>query len=112
MISNEAIREKLCGYPEPILEQYERYQETRDQAYLHGFVIGLLRFLQDADETTATTGLSDSTQLREDLGVDSITIAEVIFQLEEIFEIEIDNQDLMNIHTVGELKQYILSKVA
>ena len=111
MISNEAIREKLCGYPEPILEQYERYQETRDQAHLHGFVIGLLRFLQDADETTDTHQLSDSTQLREDLGVDSITIAEVIFQLEEIFEIEIDNQDLMNIHTVGELKQYIISKV-
>ena len=111
MISSEAIREKLCGYPEPILEQYEKYQESRDQQYLHGFVIGLLRFLQDADDTTVSAELSDSTQLREDLGVDSITIAEVIFQLEEVFEIEIDNQDLMNIHTVGELKRYLISKV-
>lgn len=110
MISSEEIRTKLCGYPEEILQQYEQFLLDGDTTHLNGFVIGLLRFLQDANESSAP--LSDSTRLRDDLGVDSITIAEVIFQLEDIFEIEIENQDLMNIHTIGELKAYILKKLA
>jgi len=112
MISAEELRTKLCGYPEEILQQYESYLRDGDQAHLNDFVIGLLRFLQDADASGESRNLSDDTQLRDDLGVDSITIAEVIFQLEDIFEIEIENQDLMNIQTVGELKQYILRKLS
>ena len=110
MISPEEIRTKLAGYPEDLFQQYEQFLQDKDPEHLNRFVVGLLRFLQDATESTES--YTSDTNLREDLGVDSITIAEVVFQLEDIFEIEIDNQDLMQINTVGQLKSYIMGKLS
>ena len=52
------------------------------------------------------------TFVRDNLAVDSITIAEVVFQLEDIFEIKIENQDLVEIRTIDELNSYIIGKLA
>ena len=110
MITSTALREKLSGYPESLLDRYDAYLANREPEDLHFFVIGLIRFLQDAGAESAPPP-ADGDRLREDLGVDSITIAEVIFLLEEILEIEISNQELMDISTAGELRQFILGKV-
>ena len=112
MISIEEIQTKLCGYPEEILQSYALFQEKGNPEDLTRFVIGLIRFLQDSNDAQSVTALSDKTSLRGDLGIDSITIAEVVFLLEEIFEIEIDNQELPKISTIGELRQFILEKLA
>lgn len=112
MISIEAVRIKLTGYPEDVIAQYEAFQASRDPEALNAFVIGLIQFLQDAETPAEAESLSDETRLREDMGVDSITIAEVVFLLEEILEIDIENKDLMEIHTIGQLKQYVLRKVS
>lgn len=109
MITSEELRTKLEGYPENLFEQYEKFLQDKDPERLNYFVIGLLQFLQDATENSES--FTGATHLRNDLGVDSITIAEVVFQLEDIFEIEIENQDLMEIHTVDELKSYIIGKL-
>ena len=111
MISSSKIREKLAGYPESILRNYEAFKENSDPAKLNDFVIGLIQFLQDTTESEDLSSLSDETRLQEDLGIDSITIAEVVFLLEEIFEIEINNQELMEITTVGQLREFILKKL-
>ena len=112
MISSSEIREKLAGYPESVLQNYEAFKDSGDTDCLHKFVIGLIRFLQDASEEAGEEDLSDDSRLREDLGIDSITIAEVVFLLEEIFEIEISNQELMDITTVGQLRQFVHSKLS
>ena len=112
MISIEHLRIKLTGYPDKVTGHYEAFQKNRDPERLNAFVIGLIQFLQDSGNPQKEVAtLSDETDLRGEMGVDSITIAEVVFLLEEIFEIEIENSDLMQIHTVGELKKYILGKI-
>ena len=111
MITTEAVREKLTGYPESVLTHYETFAASRDPEELHAFVIGLIQFLQDSAEEPPATEPGDATNLRGDMGVDSITIAEVVFLLEEILEIEIDNEDLAEIETIGDLKAYILRKL-
>lgn len=112
MIPASKIREKLCGYPESVLLNYEVFLKEGNPEYLHHFVINLIQFLQDAASNGVGAEVHDSTRLREDMGIDSITIAEVIFLLEEIFEIEINNQELMEISTLGELRQFVLSKLS
>ena len=111
MISIESITTKLDGYPPELLDAYARFLAHRNPDDLNTFVVGLIQFLQDASECLPVSQLSESTSLRDDLGVDSITIAEVVFLLEEILEIEIDNKDLVEITTIGDLKQYILRKI-
>jgi len=48
--------------------------------------------------------------LIEDLGADSLTIVELIMSMEEIFDIEIDDEDAEKLVTVQDAIDYIKSK--
>lgn len=50
-------------------------------------------------------------KFQEDLGVDSLDIFEIAMELEEEFNLEISNEDLEGIKTIGDLVEYINSKV-
>ncbi len=47
---------------------------------------------------------------REDLGLDSLDLFDIVMALEEEFGISIPNEDVENIKTVGDAVQYIESK--
>ncbi|CAM2868301.1 acyl carrier protein [Hathewaya histolytica] len=49
-------------------------------------------------------------KLIEDLGVDSLEIFEIVMSLEEEFDVEIPNEDIEGIKTVGEVVSYIEKK--
>ncbi|WP_320399032.1 acyl carrier protein [Desulfobacter postgatei] len=48
--------------------------------------------------------------LIEDLGADSLTIVELIMSMEEIFEIEIDDDQAEKLSTVQDIYDFIASK--
>ena len=48
--------------------------------------------------------------LIEDLGADSLTIVELVMSMEEIFEIEIDDEDAENLKTVQDAIDFIKKK--
>jgi acyl carrier protein len=49
--------------------------------------------------------LEDS--LRADLGLDSLAMIELLFKIEEAFDLEIPNDDLSKITTVGDVVTYV-----
>jgi acyl carrier protein len=49
--------------------------------------------------------------LREDLGIDSLAMIELLFQIEEVFNLEIPNEDLSKITTVGDVIAYVEARV-
>ena len=51
--------------------------------------------------------VSMESKIAEDLGADSIDAMELIMGVEEEFDIEIDNDDAMNIKTIGDLVKLI-----
>lgn len=54
--------------------------------------------------------ITEEKTLIEDLGVDSLEIFEIVMSLEEEFDMEIPNEDIENIKTVGEVVSYINNK--
>lgn len=50
-------------------------------------------------------GLRDD--LRKDLGLDSLAMIELLFKIEETFDLEIPNEDLSQIATVGDVIAYV-----
>jgi acyl carrier protein len=50
-------------------------------------------------------GLHDD--LRKDLGLDSLAMIELLFKIEETFDLEIPNEDLSQITTVGDVIAYV-----
>ena len=51
------------------------------------------------------------TRLLDDLGFDSLAITEIIFFTEEFFNITISNEEILQVRTLDELRQFIHRKV-
>ena len=51
--------------------------------------------------------ISENASFKEDLGVDSLDLFELVMELEEEFGIEILSEDLENLATVADVAKYI-----
>jgi acyl carrier protein len=54
-------------------------------------------------------GLDD--RLRDDLGLDSIAIIELLFKLEEVFDLQIPDDELKGLQTVRQVVNYVKKRV-
>lgn len=45
--------------------------------------------------------------LRDDLGLDSMAVIELLYRIEEAFDLQIPDQDLMGLTTVGHVVSYV-----
>jgi acyl carrier protein len=59
------------------------------------------------DRRTITPAYS----LRDDLGLDSMATIELLFRIEEAFDLQIPDQDLQKFLTVGDVIHYVEAKV-
>ena len=55
----------------------------------------------DADTVTVTSNIQD------DLGADSLDVVDLVMSLEEEFDMEIPDEAVANIKTVGDIVKYI-----
>lgn len=69
---------------------------------LKNFLIEELRV--DADKITMEAALSS------DLGVNSLELADLVYLCEEKFDIVIDDEELHNFNTVGDIVKYLEEK--
>ena len=57
----------------------------------------------DADEDEMTM----DTNIATDLGADSLDVVQLLSEIEEEFDIEIPDEEIENIRTIGDLTEYI-----
>src|SRR6266478_7262931 len=57
-----------------------------------------------------TIQLTDA--LRNDLGLDSMATIELLYQIEDVFDVPIPDEDLPKLVTVANVTEYIVEKVA
>lgn len=50
--------------------------------------------------------------LREDLGLDSMAVIEMLYRIEEVFNLQIPDQDLVGLTTVGHVITYVQGRVS
>ena len=60
----------------------------------------------DADEADVKM----ESNIQDDLGADSLDVVDLVMSIEENFDIEIPDEDVENIKTVGDIVKYIESK--
>ncbi len=61
----------------------------------------------DVDEND----INQDTKIEDDLGADSLDVVDLLMSIEDEFEIEIPDEDIENIKTVGEIEKYISAKI-
>lgn len=54
-----------------------------------------------------TETLNENTNIADDLGADSLDVVEVLMSIEDEFKVEIPDEEIENIKTIGELAAYI-----
>jgi 3-hydroxyacyl-[acyl-carrier-protein] dehydratase len=103
----ENFKELLKRCPDGTLEALIIFRETGDKTALNTFLVGCIkRHTEDEyhvllDEGQATVSFID------DLGIDSMTMMEIVMMVEECLEIQIENQDLMTVRNLGDLNTFI-----
>ena len=58
------------------------------------------------------TSITEAHHLRDDLGLDSVAIIELLFEIEERFKLQIPDQDLPGLSTVGTVAAYVQQRLA
>ncbi len=51
--------------------------------------------------------ITAETELQEDLGADSLDVVDLLMSIEDEFEVEVPDEEIENIKTVGALVSYI-----
>lgn len=52
-------------------------------------------------------GITEKTSFKEDLGIDSLDLFELVMALEEEFDVEIPSESLEQMTTVGDVMKYL-----
>lgn len=56
--------------------------------------------------------ITEAHHLRDDLGLDSMAVIELLFEIEDKFKIQIPDQDLPGLSTVGSVAMYVQQRLA
>jgi acyl carrier protein len=105
--AEQALREQLKRCSPETVEAALRFRATGDPDGVSAIVLGIIeRFLDPEVRPRLRTG-GDDLRIFDDLGIDSLTMVEVVMLVEEVLQIKIHNDELRDIRTVGDIKVYI-----
>jgi len=65
-----------------------------------------------AKNKDALVDVTDETNILEDLKVNSARLVDVILDFEDVFDIEVEDEDADSVNTVGDAVRLILAKVS
>jgi len=103
----EIFEETLKRCPDGTLDALLRYRETKDLDALNAFLLGCIKRHTDKEYYGLLDEGRPDLSFIDDLGIDSMTMMEIVMMVESCLGVQIDNQDLMNMRTLGDLNNYL-----
>jgi len=95
------------GLPRPRTSHEEGCVMTVDDPVTARIIQSLADYLK-RDAAT----IQKSHHLRDDLGLDSMAVIELLYKIEEVFNLQIPDQDLVGLTTVGSVSAYVQKRLA
>lgn len=105
------LDEKLRHLSPAAQAAFRRFQSSRAADDLAPVVFGILEDFIPRPPEQPLAEQPGAARLIEDLGFDSIAIAELIFFTEDLFGITISNDEILQVRTLDELRQFVFRKV-
>lgn len=87
-----------------------KFKKSGQPADLGLVVLGIMERFVDRELRPKLSVATDSLRLREDLGLDSLTMMEIVMIAEEVLRITVSNEELTKLRTLGDVQAFILAK--
>ena len=107
-----ALRTGLKRCTQQTVDAAVRFRTTGDLVEIPTVVYGIIERHLPAENTRDLSQAGDDTKLIEDLGVDSLTLLEIVLSIEETTGISVENDELREISTLGQVKEFIARKIS
>ncbi len=101
------LRESLKRCSPSTFEAAVQFRKTGNPEHLPAVIIGVIERFVEPDLRTKLKDADDDLRLIEDLGIDSLTMMEIVILVEEVLSMSINNDELRNLRTVGDVKTFI-----
>jgi acyl carrier protein len=107
----DTLKESLRRCSSETIDAAIIYRTSKDVALVPVIVTGIIeRFLEPDIKPMISSG-DDSLLLFDDLGVDSLTMMEIVILVEETLDISIENEELRGLQSISDIKKFITSKL-
>ena len=106
-----ALREALKRCSPSTFEAAVQFRKTGNAEHVPAVVIGVIERFVEPDLRVKLKDADDDLRLIEDLGIDSLTMMEIVILVEDVLQMSINNDELRNLRTVGDVKTFIDCKI-
>jgi 3-hydroxyacyl-[acyl-carrier-protein] dehydratase len=106
-----ALREALKRCSPSTFEAAVQFRRTGNAEHVPAVVIGVIERFVEPDLRMKLKDADDDLRLIEDLGIDSLTMMEIVILVEDVLQMTINNDELRNLRTVGDVKTFIDCKI-
>jgi len=106
-----ALREALKRCSPPTYEAAHRYRITGDTTQLPLIVLGVFERYIERDLRPKLRHPAFDLLLADDLGIDSLTMMEIVILAEEVLQITITSEELVRVRTLDDAQRFIAAKV-
>ncbi|MEZ5387458.1 MAG: phosphopantetheine-binding protein [Prosthecobacter sp.] len=108
----EEIKKSLKRCDDETMAAALRFEETRNLDELPAIILGVLQRDAANPPPGGVASVADDANLMEVVGMDSFGMMEVVMTAEEVLGITVATEEMNNIRTLGDLKQFLRSKLA
>ena len=106
----EELKELLKRCPDGTYEAALDFRSNRNVSQIETIVMGIIDRHLEPEQREILSNSDDSLRMYEDLGMDSLTMLEVVMLVEQTLEVSIDNEELRDLRTLGDVKAYLNAK--
>lgn len=103
--------EKIRHLPADARAAFADFRASGDATVLDPLIFAMLESYSPRQPVKPLAEHPADTRLMDDLGFDSLAIAEVVFFTEDLFDITIANEEIIQVRTLDDLRGFIRRKV-
>lgn len=88
------------------------YRQEGDASQIPVIVRGIIERFLPSESIPQFKDSGDETRLSEDLGIDSLTMLEIVVSVEEALDMRMEDSQMRQIRTLGDIKGYLANRAA
>ena len=111
-LSEGEIEQHLRGFPDEAIQSAIGLRTDQSKQSIETFLIHLLMFYLPAGTQTPDEPPNGETRLRDELGLDSLSMAEAMFKIEEVFDIRVEAAEIAEITTLADARVVLAEKLS